>query len=219
MKNELAFYVDMDGVLCDFVGGVRELLACEEDVFIPTDADWPKGEYDICNAAKITPKLMWTYIDKCPEFWERLAIMPEAIEMFSELQGIGRTFVCTSPSLHASCVAGKLRWLQKLFGYPFRDYVFTTHKELLAHPNAILIDDHDQNCKKFVDCGGRAILYPQPWNSSHGMMDLLNNAADPMRPITKKAYIMQGVELALGLDPESQMLIDMMKAENEAVRS
>jgi hypothetical protein len=38
-----------------------------------------------------------------------------------------------------------------------------------------LIDDSSDNCKEFVAAGGRALLYPQPWNSKNVLPEKQKN--------------------------------------------
>jgi 5'(3')-deoxyribonucleotidase len=64
-------------------------------------------------------------------------------------------------------LAGKLTWLQRFTGERnFRDYIFTTHKHLLACECAILVDDRESNILEFEGAGGGVVLFPQPWNSA-----------------------------------------------------
>jgi len=42
--------------------------------------------------------------------------------------------------------------------------LFSWHKEKLAAPCRLLIDDRSENVKAFRDAGGSAILVPRPWN-------------------------------------------------------
>ena len=44
------------------------------------------------------------------------------------------------------------------------DYQIGPRKELNAKSGAILIDDSDDNIRKYREAGGTAILFPQPWN-------------------------------------------------------
>ena len=55
-------------------------------------------------------------------------------------------------------------FLQRHFGKSFRDYFVGAPKQFCARPGAVLIDDFDDNCVAFREHGGRAIVFPQPWN-------------------------------------------------------
>lgn len=41
----------------------------------------------------------------------------------------------------------------------------------MAKSGAILIDDYDVNVSKFIQNGGRAILFPQPWNENRAITE------------------------------------------------
>jgi hypothetical protein len=43
----------------------------------------------------------------------------------------------------------------------------TPHKEIFAMPGVALVDDRDDNVRKFRDAGGEAVLLPALHNSAH----------------------------------------------------
>ena len=65
------------------------------------------------------------------------------------------------------CLSGRLEWLQERFRVAYRDFIFTPHKQQLAHPSAILVDDLDVNVESFSQAGSTALLFPLIWNSNH----------------------------------------------------
>ena len=60
-----------------------------------------------------------------------------------------------------------MHWLQARFGVEFGDYILTAHKDRLAHENAYLVDDYDENVDRFSARGGVGVLFPQFWNRNH----------------------------------------------------
>ncbi len=48
-------------------------------------------------------------------------------------------------------------------------------KHLLAHKDALLIDDRDENVAEFRHAGGKAILIPRPWNNQRCHTDANGN--------------------------------------------
>ena len=68
------------------------------------------------------------------------------------------------------CVAGKVDWINTEIPREMRrNFLIGPNKAIAARPDALLIDDHDQNVTDFRKAGGHAILMPRPWNSLHDM--------------------------------------------------
>ena len=158
----MLIYLDMDGVCVNFVKG-----ACIAHNYNYADVieSWPKGTYNICKILGISESDFWTTIVSWGEqFWLNL----QAYTWYSKLASLPYDIVYLStPTLSPFSVSGKLSWLQAQYGHRFRDYIFTPHKHLLAKSGGILIDDSESNVNKYIEAGGRAILFPQPWN--HGI--------------------------------------------------
>lgn len=174
-------FVDLDGVLVDFIGGVA-------DRFGTTEADllsrWEPGVFDCWPALGLrSDQEMWDRLNERPGFFESLPAYRWADEL---LRLVARTqegwMIASAPSRVAASASEKVRWLHDYFGHgrlghfgsDFRRYVLTAHKSLLAGPGRLLIDDSDDNCRKFVEAGGEAILFPRHWNRRH------QHHADPM---------------------------------------
>lgn len=156
-------YVDLDGVLADFFGGVCDLLEMQPP---------PAKSFDgLAAAFGLTDGELWNRIDCAgSRFWSEL----RPFGWNEELLGIARdiaadgVYVASSPSWHGSSAAGKMAWMQTHLGQgePFRDFMIGTHKHLLARSRAILVDDSPAQLKEWTRAGGIGILWPQPWNSS-----------------------------------------------------
>lgn len=110
------------------------------------------------------------------EFWDQIprstwATTPKSQEydtLLKECVGlVGRDNVCilTSPTKCPECLAGKLEWIvANTPTWMHRQYLIGARKHFCARPDALLIDDHEENVNKFREHGGRAILVPRPWN-------------------------------------------------------
>lgn len=155
-------YLDMDGVIVDFVGGC--LKAHNRTDLTHEDIK------DFCfyDAWGISEKDFWEPI-QTKEFWEDLEWTPWGKELFSRLESyqrngyIDRLEIVTRPNYKCpGSVTGKLSWIDK--NIPgFERITFTRDKHLMAK-TGILIDDSQKNYEEFVQAGGKAILVPQPWN-------------------------------------------------------
>jgi 5'(3')-deoxyribonucleotidase len=156
-------YVDMDGVLCDFAGAALHVHGRPEIM-----DNWPPLAWDMHALIGCTEAEFWHKIDaRGFAFWANL----KPYQWFVDLLGIiAEPFVIsTSPSHSHHSSSGKVAWVQMHLGAKFRDYMIGCHKHLLANRDSILIDDNDANCEKFERHGGRAILFPQPWNANHSL--------------------------------------------------
>ena len=160
--------IDMDGVLADFA-----LHALAKFDRLDVYDNWPSGKYEIDEIIGIPQDELWAELDKeGPEFWSGLPELPWATELCDLVRKkVGNFHISTSPSRAPASSMGKVHWLQQFFDPRFRRYMLGTHKYLMAKPSVVLIDDSDEKCKKFIEAGGHAILFPQPWNSNYDQLD------------------------------------------------
>lgn len=163
-------YIDLDGVLADFFGGVCRLL--DRDPGPPTSDMGLARHFDMDDDA------FWRRIDDAGHtFWAELEPYPwthELLAIAGKIVGSkGFVVIATSPTWHGSSAHGKMEWMDKYVGAGshFRDFMIGTHKHLLAHSTKqMLIDDRPGQVEKFDEAGGRAILWPMPWNGT-GTLD------------------------------------------------
>jgi hypothetical protein len=60
---------------------------------------------------------------------------------------------------------GKKQWIRRYLPEEmWNNYLIGPPKHLCASPDALLIDDVEENVDKFRAYGGRAVLFPRPWN-------------------------------------------------------
>ena len=93
--------------------------------------------------------------------------------LYEELCRLGHVVFLTAPTGSPGCVSGKQEWLINQFGHDFHDFIFTRHKQRLAHPDAYLVDDMPFNVAPFDERNGHGLLFPQIWNE-------LNHIEDPV---------------------------------------
>lgn len=177
MKNRpTTIFLDMDGVLCDWVGGVCRLLERDQAAL---EASWTKDS-SICPQLGISANEMWRKIDEAGSaFWSELDPYPWTEELWWLCSLASQTIVLSSPSQDPRSLAGKLEWLNKHLGggRPFRRYLIGPAKWACASRMKILIDDRDKNCREFDDAGGFSVVFPRPWNFRR------QEAATPMRAV------------------------------------
>ena len=135
----MKIFVDLDGVLTAFIEQLSRLLG------EPVNKDFGND-----------PKIWKAIDDAGSEFWSSMSWMPGAHKLWDELKKFSPT-ILTSPSRHESSKKGKKEWLKdNLPGVPF---IIEQDKEKYAAPDAILIDDREDNIKKWEEKGGIGILH------------------------------------------------------------
>jgi hypothetical protein len=164
----------MDGVLCDFLGGLVDLFPREAHVagirkIGSILGGWPRGVYDASQVLGVSLEELWGRIaDQGMEWWENLPLLPGAVELWDGLHAIpgAKVYLLSSPARDPGSYAGKRAWAQKHIARDYPGLILTNDKTPLAAKGRILIDDFDRNVGNFTSAGGVGILYPQPWNVS-----------------------------------------------------
>ena len=159
MKIE-AIYLDMDGVLADFV--TASLGAACIPLTHKTVTEWDYFQQ------YMSEKEFWSRIDKCEGFWFNLKQYEWAGQLANFCRNIAPVIYCSSPSLNPDCASAKIQWLREngLMGWNENNYILTKYKDHLASPTRVLIDDSPHNLQAFAAAGGIAIQFPQPWNTN-----------------------------------------------------
>lgn len=153
--------LDLDGVITKFVEGAAKVIGYDPKVVT---------EWDYYHLVGETEQSFWDKIDAVsPDFWANLELYDWAYELIFLCQTYGEIIFLTSPSRSALSSQGKVLWMQKHFGFNFRQYLIGPKKEFCANTNTILIDDSDKNIHKFEKAGGKTILFPQPWNANRNL--------------------------------------------------
>lgn len=174
MIDHDTIYLDMDGVLADFISSALSVHGRDPEEVLRS---WPPGKYDVVQVLGMSEQKFWREIDahggpmsvSTPgqPFWKDLKPYPWRDAIWDLCGRYAPTCILTSPSKNSGSVAGKVRWLQDWMGYDFRDYILAPRKWRVSRPGAVLIDDQDRNCQKWEKAGGTAIVFPRPWNSRH----------------------------------------------------
>ena len=148
--------LDMDGVSVNTNKSFLEANGFHES--------FPVTKWEISEECGMSAKEFWGNIAKVENLWRDAEEHPWFQELYDSLKHRGKATFCTSPTLEANCAKEKIEWLQDRFGKEFRNFIITPGKRLFAKPGSVLIDDNMDNCRIFEANGGKAILFPQPWN-------------------------------------------------------
>lgn len=188
--NELKCFLDMDGVLANFLGA-----ACKVHnrplpyVLDPTC----RGVFDIETIWGMTNDEFWKPIDQLGiSFWnglEKTGEADEIVDLLTNRFGVSNVCLLTAPSDDPSCVIGKKLWINKHYPQFKKRVLFTTAKEFLAGPTRVLVDDSDSNIEKFFADGGYAIRVPRLWNKDHSKHLVV------MQSIRRQLKAMEGINV------------------------
>lgn len=161
----LTLFFDLDGVLSDFVRGALKFHG-REDVH-PSRVEW-----GIEAQLGMRPAEFWAPLGY--GFWSSLEPYPDGMALLAAAEKLvspERIALLTSPCDTAGCVDGKRDWVARhLPAYTRRLFVGSA-KHLFAAPTKLLIDDNDENCRRFESAGGRTVQPPRPWNVHRAQCD------------------------------------------------
>lgn len=138
-SNQIRIFVDMDGVLANFLGHARA-----------------EGKY------KPSGKLNYEELDY--KWWATMPTFVGAKAFYDEACATGKVNFLTGPVLNEECYSGKAHWVEAFV--PERKHILedliicdAVNKFLLARPDRILIDDSKENVDAWVAAGGIGIQH------------------------------------------------------------
>lgn len=201
-------YVDMDGVLVDFIGGVLSFLGRH-----PSDADrLTPMKWEIWEDMGIPEVDFWEILNSST-FWSDLEWMPDGEEIIKTLESFWpkeQIYLLTSPGKDFGMGAqGKSEWVRWNLPDYTRRMIPTDHKHLLSKPGCLLIDDNMKHVEEWMCRGegphGVAITRPARCNQLHSV------ASTPFVP-TLKGWIERNCVVVRGLDVLESMRKEAKRA-------
>lgn len=168
--NTRRCFLDLDGVLVDFIGGIHKKLGIEFSYDKWPYKFGPEG-WNFHNHLGLSFEHMSELCDL--KFWEDLSWMEDGADIYHTVCDFfsrDEITLLTMPMPNAMSASGKVLWVHKnLWGFRNRLMITTEKKHVLARtPDSILIDDNQGNVDEWCKAGGEAILVPRPWNRLHG---------------------------------------------------
>lgn len=174
--------LDLDDVYVDWKGAVIKLLGYDLEEIRRRWNSLDPRPWCLFEIIDHSLEDGWAEINKAgSDFWANLETLPWANDLLEMCKSCAPTIFLTSPSLHHSSHAGKIQWMQSVFGKDFRDYLLGSVKHCCAHPGALLIDDSPKNCKAFIEHGGHAILFPDLANDLYHIEDKLSYVQEQLK--------------------------------------
>lgn len=184
-------FLDMDGVLANWVKSVLKTF----------EIDVHEDEYDAWDAHKkwvnVTDAQFWNKIENTPNFWYDIEPYEWAKDFYNKLTSYGNVYICTTPSRDPECYSQKVRWCVDKLGIRASSMILMKNKYFLANTNSTLIDDKIENVNKFIEHGGRGLLFKQSWNMFQSQAPALN-IDDIYDILENDLYMSQGQWLKKG---------------------
>ena len=148
-------FVDLDGVLADFISGASKALnmTIDEDLM---DANTKEGgKYRNIFWSKIAK-----YSKEGGKLWGELGMMPDGMILWNYVKKHNPTILTASGNPVYGAESQKHDWVNRKLGkVPTVVVRLSKDKSQYAQPNAILIDDRTKSIKPWVDAGGVGILH------------------------------------------------------------
>ena len=143
-------YFDMDGVLADFAGGVRDLLGLDP-------------AYQLADPQRTAE--MFRRIGEYDSFFRKLKPVEGALELFEELRRKYDVEILTGiPPVEAgvpNARENKVAWIKQYIdpSVPVHTCIRPEKKNYCTGRNCLLIDDNDNNLKQWEQAGGTAVRF------------------------------------------------------------
>ena len=155
--KEYKLYVDMDGVLFDFVAGVSKLVPGYDDKKYEKDKEYRSR--------------MWKAVkddaDNGGELWFNLPLMKDAMELWNYIKKYNPEILSATGTTDPSTGKQKKRSIAKHFGKGVKVNLVekAEKKQKFAAPKHILIDDKTRATKPFEAAGGIGIVHTSAANT------------------------------------------------------
>lgn len=158
----------MDEVLVDFITAACEAhgITREQMEHYRAPGTWSiqtaLGHALTAGAEGLTDNEFWSPIHhRGVGFWEHLNKLPWYDEVIAWAENnFNEWYIVSAPSKESCSYTGKVNWLKREFGNRFDKFFLTPHKEMLAAPDRLLVDDRKMNLFKFMSRGGEGLLFP-----------------------------------------------------------
>lgn len=163
-------FIDIDGVLCDFVGGVHKAFGLSYDY---NKYPYSLGEWFWYEEAGLTEE----EVNKVctADFWENLEWMHDGENSLYLIENTRRgdeIYLLSCPMKNPESTTGKIKWINKHMPKYSNSFIITpVNKGILAGPDRTLFDDRDKNVDDFIKNGGEAVLVGRPWNSGYKLKE------------------------------------------------
>ncbi len=154
--------LDVDGVLCDFLGPCLRIINKLMGTKRTLDEMKTWHIFDALNVPKDIEKVVWREM-KSKGWCKNLPVYNYAIDGVKQLREVADVVICTSPMDGETWVSERAAWLSMHFGIT-KPIIHTDSKWAVA--GDILIDDKTETLLAWQEChpDGQAIRWSQATN-------------------------------------------------------
>ena len=153
-------YCDMDGVLCDFIEGVKKTMHIKGE----------PNQYEI-------EEFLGTLEGSSVHWWENLGWQPGGKRLWKMLKELNTEILSACPNqckMTPNVIKGKKRWCKKNLKMTTGVNVTTRKgKVKFAAPSHILIDDYIKNVNEWKAAGGIGIHHTDPRTTAKELRDAI----------------------------------------------
>lgn len=160
------FLLDIDGVVADFLGAVRRVVAEVSSQKVQcTQWDF------LAELQQLRPVEYRHYRKRSAErgFCGAIPLLPDAASFVEQLRSRYRVVALTPPLAHCPTWESERRqWLRGHLNFEPRDVVFANDKTLVG--GAVLLDDRPENVRDWAAAhlSGRGMLMAAEYNAGRG---------------------------------------------------
>lgn len=165
--EHIKIYVDLDGVLADFAGAVKERFG-KEMAQIPKNVLWSKVQHYNDSHEP------WFY--SLPKMHDADVLWQFLVQNFKNIE-----ILSASGTTPRDASGQKKAWVGEHFGWDVKTNIVLSAKEkaAFAAPNTILIDDTARAVNPFIQAGGMAVLH----TNTRSTISALNVLMDDLKGI------------------------------------
>lgn len=158
MSTKPSLFLDLDGVLVEFVRGTFKAHGKEVPI---------KGlRWNYWTQMGLSEQEFWGPLGQ--EFFLNLDWTTEGKKFLAYMElvfGRENILLLTAPAENAGALEGRVGWIKREMPEYKRRFAASPAKALFACGTRVLVDDNEKNVDTYRAAGGPAILVPRPWNS------------------------------------------------------
>jgi len=150
-KQEYKIFLDLDGVMADFIKGIKKIVPDYSEADYESDPKYRKQMWDVIKE----------YSANGGKLWGELDLMPDAMVLWDYISSSdGLEILTASGNPKYGAGEQKREWVPKhLGGVKINLVRKSSEKAAYAAPNHILIDDMPKSIDPWVKAGGIGILH------------------------------------------------------------